>query len=506
MQELDDIALLRQYAEHHSEEAFAELVARHINKVYSAALRHTRNPHQAEEITQAVFVILAKKAGGLSRNVILSGWLYQTARLTSVTFLRSEIRRARREQEAHMQRILDEPAVDETWHQIAPLLDAAMAKLSETDRHAVVLRFFDGKSMSEVGAALGATEEAAKKRVNRALEKLQQFFARRGVNSSTAIIAGAMSSNSVQLAPAALAKSVTAIAFAKGATAGSSTLTLVKGALKIMAWTKTQSAIALGIAAILAATGTVVVKEVVYSNASMNDSRSISWANDPRHWQLNNPKLESYPPVFILRPTHFAGHGGGIRMLGLFNDLFLEKDVSVQDLVADAYGFTWTRIVFPPDLAQESARKGYDLMLTVPNSKKVLRDAIQKQFGLVGHPETIVTNVLLVRVANPDAPGLKLASSSPRQQPGWFQQKESVTLGDQRLDTFLGAFIESQVQQPVFNETGLTGRYNLHIEWHPQAGETEQSAFERALQEQLGLELVSATRPVEMLIVEKAAE
>src|SRR6516165_9348289 len=112
MHELDDSALLREYVEHESEEAFATLVARHINKVYSVALRHTRNPHQAEEITQAVFVILAKKARGLSSGVVLSGWLYQTARLTSVTFLRSEIRRTRREQEACMQNVLDEPPAD----------------------------------------------------------------------------------------------------------------------------------------------------------------------------------------------------------------------------------------------------------------------------------------------------------------------------------------------------------------------------------------------------------
>ena len=154
MQELDDNALLREYVERDSEEAFATLVARHVNKVYSVALRHTRNPHQAEEITQAVFVILARKAGSLGQRVILSGWLYQTARLTAVTFIRSEIRRARREQEAYMQTTLNENESD-VWTQIAPLLDAAMAGLNETDRHAVVLRFFDGKSMSEVGAALG---------------------------------------------------------------------------------------------------------------------------------------------------------------------------------------------------------------------------------------------------------------------------------------------------------------------------------------------------------------
>src|SRR5687768_1853615 len=108
MVDLDDIVLLREYVERESEEAFATLVTRHVNKVYSVALRHTRNPHQAEEITQAVFVILAKRASHFGKGVVLSGWLYQTARLTSVTFIRSEIRRARREEEAHMQTLLNE--------------------------------------------------------------------------------------------------------------------------------------------------------------------------------------------------------------------------------------------------------------------------------------------------------------------------------------------------------------------------------------------------------------
>src|SRR5580698_8290198 len=108
MQELDDMALLREYAERDSEAAFATLVARHVNKVYSVALRHTRSPHQAEEITQAVFVILAKKSSKLGKNVVLSGWLFQTARLTALTFIRSEIRRAHREQEAHMQGLTNE--------------------------------------------------------------------------------------------------------------------------------------------------------------------------------------------------------------------------------------------------------------------------------------------------------------------------------------------------------------------------------------------------------------
>jgi RNA polymerase sigma factor (sigma-70 family) len=249
MRELDDTSLLRQYADDNSEEAFAALVSRHINKVYSVAFRHTGNAHQAEEITQAVFVILARKSRHLGKRVVLSGWLYHTARLTALTFIRSAIRRARREQEAHMQSVLNESESD-LWTQIAPLLDAAMAGLSETDRHAVVLRFFDGKSMGEIGAALDANEDAVKKRVGRALEKLQKYFSRRGITSTTDTIARAISNHSVQTAPALLAKSVTAVALAKGAAISTSTLALVKATLLAM---KTKTIVATVATAVIVA-------------------------------------------------------------------------------------------------------------------------------------------------------------------------------------------------------------------------------------------------------------
>ncbi len=175
MSEPDDIALLKQYAESHSESAFAALVERHVNLVYSVALRSVGNAHAAEEIAQAVFIILARKAKSLGDQTVVSGWLYQTARLTAANFVRGEIRRQNREQEAYMQSILNEPE-SETWRQIAPLLDDAMGRLGEKDRNAVVLRFFENKNLDEVGAALGASEDAAKMRVNRALEKLRKIF------------------------------------------------------------------------------------------------------------------------------------------------------------------------------------------------------------------------------------------------------------------------------------------------------------------------------------------
>ena len=258
MQELDDNALLREYMERGSEEAFATLVVRHVNKVYSVALRHTGNPHQAEEITQAVFVILARKSGSLGKRVILEGWLYQTARLTALAFIRSEMRRTRREQEAYMQTVLNENDA-EIWSQIAPSLDAAIASLNETDRHAVVLRFVYGKSVKEVGTVLGGSEGAAKLRLHRATDKLRQFFYKRGIVSTTEIIAGAISTNAVQTAPVGLAKTATALALTKGPAASTSTLTLIKGTLKIMAWTKAKTAIVTVVIVLLAAGTTPVI-------------------------------------------------------------------------------------------------------------------------------------------------------------------------------------------------------------------------------------------------------
>lgn len=251
MPEADDIQLLRDYAERQSEAAFAELVRRHVNLVHSVGLRQTGNPHQAEEITQAVFVILARKAGSLSTKTVLSGWLYHTARLTAANILRSERRRARREQEAYMQSLLDEPGPD-VWPQIKPLLDDAMAKLGDKDRDAIVLRFFEGKPLSAVGAALGASEDAAKMRVNRALERLRRFFAQRGVALSTTAVGGAIAANAVQAAPAAVATSII-VSVGGGTIVAASTLTLVKGVLELVTITKLKlgvisAVVALGVA------------------------------------------------------------------------------------------------------------------------------------------------------------------------------------------------------------------------------------------------------------------
>lgn len=249
------MALLREYAASRSDAAFAELVARHVNFVHSAALRQVRDPHLAQEITQAVFVILAQKAEKISDKAILTGWLFKTTRFAALAQIRAEAKRRQREQEAHMQTELESTAADENWEQMSPLLDEALTALGSQDRQAVLLRFFEGKNLAEVGTAMNAGEDTARKRVSRALEKLRKYFAKRGVVLTTAIIASVISANAVQAAPAGLATTITVTA-AKGSAVAASTMTLVKGTFKVMTYAKLKLALGIAAATLLAA-GTV---------------------------------------------------------------------------------------------------------------------------------------------------------------------------------------------------------------------------------------------------------
>ncbi|MDR3460151.1 MAG: sigma-70 family RNA polymerase sigma factor [Verrucomicrobiae bacterium] len=272
MQLLDDAELLAAYASQRSEEAFAALVERHVPLVYSSALRQVRDPHLADEISQAVFIILARKADRLKNETVLAGWLCRTAHFTARNALKAEHRRQRREQEAYMNSLQPETEPD-VWPQISPLLDAAVAELNEADRNAIVLRYYQQKPLGEVGKILGLSADTAQKRVARGLEKLRKYFNRRGVTLTVTVIASTVAANSVQAAPVTLAKTVSVVAVAKGTMAGSSTLTLIKGALKIMAWQKTKTALLIGAAVILAVgTATLVVQHRARAGAIIADN------------------------------------------------------------------------------------------------------------------------------------------------------------------------------------------------------------------------------------------
>ena len=262
MPDANDMDLVREFARHNSEAAFTELVGRHINLVYSVARRCTGNDGDAHDVTQAVFIILARKAAGLREKTLLTGWLYETTRFAAVRLLRTNARHHAREQEAYMQSTLNDANHPEVWEKLSPHLEAAMSRLAARDRALLVLRFYENKSGPEAAVLLGIREDAAHKRVTRAVEKLRKFFAQRGVTLSGAAIAGAVSVNSVQAAPVALVKTISIIAVAKGAAATTSTLTLVKGVLKAMVWAKAKMGIAIGMVALLAAVTTAItVKE-----------------------------------------------------------------------------------------------------------------------------------------------------------------------------------------------------------------------------------------------------
>ena len=231
---MDDKQLLGAYARERSESAFGELVTRHIDLVYSTALRVVNgDSHLAQDVTQTVFIDLARKAGSLPDDVALPGWLHRHTCYTATKAVRTERRRQSREQTAMEMRALDDNTRPE-WEQVAPYLDESLNQLNPADRDALVLRFLKQQDLRSVGTALGISDDAAQKRVDRALEKLHVLLKHRGATLSAAALGTALATQAVTAAPVGLAASVTGTALASAAAGAGMTATIVK----IMAMTK----------------------------------------------------------------------------------------------------------------------------------------------------------------------------------------------------------------------------------------------------------------------------
>jgi uncharacterized protein (TIGR03435 family) len=357
-----------------------------------------------------------------------------------------------------------------------------------------VLRFFENKNLSEVGLALGASEDAAKMRVNRALEKLRKFFTKRGVALSGTMIAGAVSANSIQAAPVALAKTVTAVAIAKGATASISTLTLIKGALNIMAWTQMKTAIVIGVGVLLAAGTTTAVVHHIKEQES--DALDKSW----RYPNIGSDTVAKLPPEVKILPTKFLFSGNLSQASGPGSDKFVGINQPVINILSVAYDWPQARMIF----ATPEPTERYDFITTLAQgSREALKQELKNKLGLVGRTELKDEDVMLLKVRNANAPGIH-----PPKQGGYSNAsnngtKMEIKWANKPLSEING-FLESGSPIPIIDQTDATNRCSIDIKWEDDWRDPEHKVLQQVLLDQLGLELVPTNMPIEMLVVEKA--
>jgi RNA polymerase sigma factor (sigma-70 family) len=270
MDDEDDRTLLERYAREGAAGAFAEVVRRHVDAVYAAALRQVRDPALAEDVVQAVFIVLARKAATLGNGVVLAGWLIRTTHFAARDALKIEARRRRHEKRfAAMAPTSSEPVEaqenSDFARQVWPEVDRALARMREADRGAIVLRYLEGRSMREVAAALEVTEEGAAKRVQRALGKLREYFARRPITPAVPVLAGVLERLPRAAAPAGLVESASAAAMG-AASAGGNVSLIARGAMKMMAWSHAKVGAVL-VAVLLGGTVTIGTLSLVRAAA-----------------------------------------------------------------------------------------------------------------------------------------------------------------------------------------------------------------------------------------------
>lgn len=258
-----DLELLQKYSREGCEVAFAEVVGRYVDLVYSVALRSIRAPHLAEEVCQLVFLDLARSHHRLKPDTILAAWLHQVTRRVAADLIRGETRRQAREQIAHDMNIMQSSSAADDWERIQPWLDDGMAELAADDRAALLLRFFQGKSFKEIGATIGISDDTAQKRVSRAVDRLRNILQQRGVTVGVGSLTVILSSQAVQAAPAGLASAIAGTAAAKMFAGGALTATTTQ---TIAMTTIQKTLIALTIAGAIG-----VALQQTYRNRSLHE-------------------------------------------------------------------------------------------------------------------------------------------------------------------------------------------------------------------------------------------
>ena len=280
---IKDAELLRRYAKARSQDAFAELVRRHLNLVYSAALRQVGgDSYLAQDVTQTVFNDLARKATSLSRRPVIIGWLYTSTHFAAAKTVRGEQRRRVREQEAQvMHELLTAPATELDWDRLRPVIDDVMHKLNQRDREVILLRYFEGLPLAQVGAQVGLNENAARMCVDRALDKLRGLLAKRGVTSTTSVLTALIAGHAVIIAPSGLAATITGASLASAAAGTGFTI------LKLMSITKLK----VGMVSAIVVAGLLTM--LIVQNQSLAKLRQGNAALLEKNRQLDELRAEN---------------------------------------------------------------------------------------------------------------------------------------------------------------------------------------------------------------------
>jgi RNA polymerase sigma factor (sigma-70 family) len=300
----NDWTLLASYAKCGDQAAFAELVRRHVNLVFSAAARRVSDRHLAEDITQAVFVILASKAKKLREDGPMSHWLLTTARYAAANALKM---RARRERHEHLAgsaagACSANPTDVLMWSEIASRLDDAILKLPSADRRAVLLRYFENRPIHDIAAELNVSDGAARQRLSRAIDKLRHRLDRRGAAGMASIgsegLIALLGSHAIVAAPAGLTQASLIAATAGGAAGTTAGITIAKGAIHMMTWTKVKVAAAVVAAiGIGATTGVITVKNAMA--ADRPTAKAQPRADAPKVTKADEVSIANAPPVVL---------------------------------------------------------------------------------------------------------------------------------------------------------------------------------------------------------------
>jgi RNA polymerase sigma factor (sigma-70 family) len=319
------------------EEAFADLVRRHIGWIYGVARRGLRDSHLAEDVTQAVFVLLHRKAPRFTADRAMVSWLHKATRYATQTAAKSERRRQRRETEAAMRTPQTTESPQSEWTQLAPELDEMIGRLSRADREAILLRYYRDLSYAEIAVEIGTTEEAARKRVDRAIEKLRQRATEKGLNITAGSLAAGLANQLRIPPPPGLIATTTGAATAHaGSALAASSASIVKGAMFIMTYTKIQFAAFAIFSALVLIVGTAWVVGSSNSAPTSAPSAGVAAAPAPATAPVDNPP---YPRLAPYSGIRWRGDIPEVQIDGTWYELVALDDQSAATMVQFAQKF-----------------------------------------------------------------------------------------------------------------------------------------------------------------------